>query len=84
LTTNNPNDHGVSIQIKNDLQLKVEKLQNELTTIDDELFELEKKYGEYKKPATVVPEKRERKSKDEEDKRSSSKSQGEMVNAEEE
>lgn len=45
--SNNLNEHGVTVQIKNDLQLKIEKLQNELTTIDDELFELEKKYGEY-------------------------------------
>ena len=33
-----------------DLEAKRDKLQNELTSIDDELFELEKKYGEYKRP----------------------------------
>ena len=33
-----------------DLTAKLEKLQNELTSIDEELFELEKKYGEYKRP----------------------------------
>ena len=30
--------------------MKKEKLQSELTQIDDELFELEKKYGEFKRP----------------------------------
>ena len=82
--SNNLNEHGVTVQIKNDLQLKIEKLQNELTTIDDELFELEKKYGEYQKPPTILVQKSLdlEKSVDEEDKKSD-KSQGEIVNVEE-
>ena len=36
-----------------ELEKKQEKLENELTEIDEELFELEKKYGEYKRPAVV-------------------------------
>lgn len=41
-------------QTKNDLQLKREKLSSELTSIDEELFELEKKYGEYKRPKVTI------------------------------
>ena len=37
-------------KIPNDLEPKRDKMQNELNSIDEELFELEKKYGEYKRP----------------------------------
>ena len=54
----NENAHkNLSDQVKNDLQLKREKLSSELTSIDDELFDLEKKYGEFKKPKVNVPQK---------------------------
>ena len=36
------------------MMLKVEKLQDELNSIDEELFELEKKYGEFKRPVREV------------------------------
>jgi hypothetical protein len=36
-----------------DLKDKLEKLSNELTSIDTELFELEKKYGEYQRPKVI-------------------------------
>ena len=39
----------ISDQNRNDINLKKEKLQNELIVIDTELFELEKKYGEFKR-----------------------------------
>ena len=78
----NQKTQSVSDQVKNDLQLKLEKLQNELTTIDDELFELEKKYGEYKKPPTIVPQKKAEVIDDKKEK-DSPKSEGEVVNAEE-
>jgi hypothetical protein len=37
--------------------LKREKLSSELTSIDDELFDLEKKYGEFKRPKVAIPKK---------------------------
>jgi hypothetical protein len=53
----NENAHkNLTDQSKNDLQLKREKLSSELTSIDDELFDLEKKYGEFKRPKVVVKE----------------------------
>jgi hypothetical protein len=52
----NENVHkNLSDQTRNDLQLKREKLSSELTSIDDELFDLEKKYGEFKRPKVVLP-----------------------------
>ena len=54
----NENAHkNLSDQAKNDLQLKREKLSSELTSIDDELFDLEKKYGEFKRPKVAIPQK---------------------------
>jgi antitoxin component of MazEF toxin-antitoxin module len=51
----NENAHkSLSDQAKNDLSLKREKLSSELTSIDDELFDLEKKYGEFKRAKVVV------------------------------
>ena len=38
----------LSDQGKNEMNMKVEKLQEELTNLDSQLFELEKKYGEFK------------------------------------
>jgi hypothetical protein len=53
----NENAHkNLTDQSKNDLQLKREKLSSELTSIDDELFDLEKKYGEFKRPKVEVKE----------------------------
>ena len=40
----------ISEAVTNELSLKKEKLQSELTQIDDELFDLEKRYGEFKRP----------------------------------
>jgi len=51
----NENVHkNLSDQSRNDLQLKREKLSSELTSIDDELFDLEKKYGEFERPKVVI------------------------------
>ena len=54
----NENAHkNITDQYRNDLQLKREKLSSEMTSIDDELFDLEKKYGEFKRPKVVIEEK---------------------------
>ena len=37
-------------KLPTDLEPKRDKMQSELNSIDEELFELEKKYGEYKRP----------------------------------
>lgn len=49
----NDNDEIQSSKMKkipSDLGAKRDKMQNELNSIYEELFELEKKYGEYKRP----------------------------------
>jgi hypothetical protein len=44
------NKSSINSPTKNELLIKREKLEEELISIEDELFELEKKYGEFKKP----------------------------------
>jgi hypothetical protein len=41
------NKSSINSPTKNELLIKREKLEEELISIEDELFELEKKYGEF-------------------------------------
>jgi hypothetical protein len=53
----NENAHkNLKDSLRNDLHLKREKLSSEMTSIDDELFDLEKKYGEFIRPKVEVKE----------------------------
>lgn len=41
------NDENTLSSTSNELEMKKEKLQNELSYIEEELFELEKKHGKF-------------------------------------